>query len=95
VCDHVDICDYYYYYYYYIVAITTWNRSQWPRGLRRGTAAAILLVLWVRIPPVSWMSVSCDCCVLSGRGLCVGLITCPEESYRVWCVSVIVIVKPR
>jgi len=25
--------------------------------------------------------------VLSGRGLCVGLITCPEESsYRVWCV---------
>jgi hypothetical protein len=28
------------------------------------------------------MSVSCECCVLSGRGLCVGLITCPEESYR-------------
>jgi hypothetical protein len=23
--------------------------------------------------------------VLSGRGLCVGLITRPEESYRVWC----------
>jgi len=22
------------------------------------------------------------CCVLSGRGLCFGLITCPEESYR-------------
>jgi len=21
-------------------------------------------------------------CVLSGRGLCVGLITCPEDSYR-------------
>jgi hypothetical protein len=33
------------------------------------------------------MSVSCECCVLSGRGLCVGLIICPEESYRVWCVS--------
>jgi hypothetical protein len=33
------------------------------------------------------MSVSCECCVLSGRGLCDGLITCPEESYRVWCVS--------
>jgi len=28
------------------------------------------------------MSVSCECCVLSGRGLCVGLITRPEESYR-------------
>jgi len=41
----------------------------------------------VRIPPGSWMSVSCECCVLSGRGLCIGLITCPEESYRVrWCV---------
>jgi hypothetical protein len=26
-------------------------------------------------------------CVLSGRGLCVGLITRPEESYRVRCVS--------
>jgi hypothetical protein len=26
------------------------------------------------------------CCVLSGRGLCVGPITCPEDSYRVWCV---------
>jgi hypothetical protein len=33
------------------------------------------------------MFFSCECCVLSGRGLCVGLITRPEESYRVWCVS--------
>ena len=57
-------------------------RSQWPRGLRRGSAAARLLGLWVRIPPGAWMSVSCECCVLSGRGLCVGLITRPEESYR-------------
>jgi hypothetical protein len=32
------------------------------------------------------MSVSCECCVLSGRGLCVGLITRPEGSCRVWCV---------
>jgi hypothetical protein len=29
------------------------------------------------------MSVSCECCVLSGRCLCVGPITRPEESYRV------------
>jgi hypothetical protein len=26
------------------------------------------------------MSVSCECCVFSGRGLCNGLITRPEES---------------
>ena len=24
--------------------------------------------------------------MLSGRGLCNELITCPEESYRLWCV---------
>jgi hypothetical protein len=28
------------------------------------------------------MSVSCKCCVLSSRGLWVGVITRPEESYR-------------
>jgi hypothetical protein len=32
--------------------------------------------------------VCCQCCVLSSRGLCVELITRPEESYRVWCVWV-------
>jgi hypothetical protein len=32
------------------------------------------------------MFVCCECCVLSGRGLCYGLITRPEESYRLWCV---------
>ena len=26
--------------------------------------------------------------MLSGRGLCAGLITRPEESYRLWCVVV-------
>jgi len=31
---------------------------------------------------------SCEGCVLSVRGLCDGLITRPEESYPVWCVSV-------
>jgi hypothetical protein len=33
-------------------------------------------------------------CVLSVRGLCDGLITCPEKSYRVWCVCVSVIEEP-
>jgi hypothetical protein len=35
-----------------------------------------------------WMSVSCVCCVLIGRGPCVVPITRPEESYRMWCVWV-------
>jgi len=26
------------------------------------------------------------CCVLSGRGLCDGLITRPEESYQLCCI---------
>jgi hypothetical protein len=34
------------------------------------------------------MSVCCECCVLSVRGLCVCLITPPEESYRLRCVVV-------
>jgi len=55
----------------------------WPCGLRYGSAAAGLLGLWVRIPLGVCKSVSCECCVLSGSGLCVGLITRPEESYRV------------
>ena len=46
------------------------------------SAAARLLGLWVRIPPGESMFVSCECCVLSGRGLCDGLITRLEESYR-------------
>jgi hypothetical protein len=33
------------------------GRSQWPRGLRRRSAAARLLGFWVRIPPGAWMSV--------------------------------------
>jgi len=34
------------------------------------------------------MSFCWECCVLSGRGLCDGLITRPEESYRLWRVVV-------
>jgi hypothetical protein len=44
-----------------------------------------LLGLRVRIPPGAWMFV---CCVLSGRGLCDGLITRLEDSYRLWGVLV-------
>jgi hypothetical protein len=63
-------------------------RFQWPRGLRRRSAASCLLRLWVRIPRVVWMFVCCYCCLWSGRRLCDELITRPEESYRMWCVVV-------
>jgi hypothetical protein len=32
------------------------------------------------------MSISCECCLLSGRGFCDELVPRPEESYRLWCV---------
>jgi len=57
-----------------------------PRRLN-GSAATRLLGLWVRMPSGAWMFVSCECCVLSGRGFCLILITRQEESYRVWCVQ--------
>ena len=61
------------------------RQSQWPRGLRCGSTAARLLRLWVRIPPGAF--VCCECCVLSGKGLYVELITRPEESHRLWCIA--------
>jgi len=57
--------------------------SQWPCGI----VAAGLLGLWIRIPPEVWNSVSCDCCVLTGRGPSVGLITRTENSYWVLCIK--------
>jgi len=58
------------------------------RDLRRGYAAARLLLLRVRIPPAAWMAVSCDYCVLSGIGLCDGPIPRLEENYPV-CMCVL------
>ena len=52
------------------------------------STAARLLRSWVRIPPGAWIFICCECCVLSGRGLCDGLIIRPEESYRLWRVVV-------
>ena len=65
------------------------NGSPWPRSLRRGSAAARLLGLWVRIPPEERV------CLLSGRCPCDGLITRPEESYRLYCVVVCSLESPR
>jgi len=67
---------------------STFCRSQWPRGLKRRSAAACLMRLWVRNLPGAWMSVCCECCVLSGRGLCDKLLTRPQGYYRLWCIVV-------
>jgi hypothetical protein len=53
-------------------------RFQWSRCLRCRSTAARLLRSWVRIPPGAWIFVCCECCVLSGRGLCDELITSPR-----------------
>jgi len=61
------------------------SRSQWPHCLRRRSAAARLLSLWVRITQGALMSLCCEYCVLSGRGLCDKPITRPEVMpRRVW-----------
>jgi hypothetical protein len=63
------------------------RRSQWPRCLRRRSAAQRLLGSCVRILPGTWIFFSCTVFVLSGRGLCDGPILRPEESYyRLWSV---------
>ena len=64
------------------------SRYQQRRGLRRRSTAARLLRSWVRTPSGAWKFVCCECCVLSGRGLCDGLIIRSEESYRLWRVAV-------
>jgi hypothetical protein len=61
-------------------------RFQWPRDLRRGSAAARLLGLRAGIPLGAWMPFSCERCLLSRKVLCFGLITWPEESYCMQCV---------
>jgi len=70
------------------VLYDVYSRSQWLRGLRRRSSAASLLRLWTRNLPGAWMFVCCECCVLSGRGLCEELVSRQEESYRLWRVVV-------
>ena len=71
-----------------------YSRSQWPCGLRRRSTAARLLRSLVRSPLVAWMFVCCECCVLSFRGLCDGLITRPGSPTDCGA-SLCVIKKPR
>jgi len=59
------------------IPVTVWSKK-WDCG--RSLAGI------VGSSPPGGMNVSCECSVLSGRGLCDGLIASPEESYRVRCV---------
>ena len=63
------------------------RRPQWPRGLRRRSAASRLLRLWVRIPPAQWMFVvSIGCCRVEVSVTCWSLVQ--GESCRLWFVVV-------
>ena len=63
--------------------------KEWPipvAALSKSWACGCSLAWITGSNPTESMDVCCECYELSGRGLCVGLITPPEESYRVWCV---------
>jgi hypothetical protein len=53
----------------YINYVLSNSQDQWPRGLKRGSTFAYLLAFRFRSPPKAWRPVSCECRVLSGRGL--------------------------
>ena len=64
------------------------SRAHWPSSLRRRSTVVRLQRLWARNPPRAWMPLCCECCMLSGTGLGLGMMTHIEESYRLWCVVV-------
>jgi len=63
------------------------KRNRWPHGLRCRSAAAQVLRLWVRIPPVAGMFsvMSAVCCQVevSARGW-----SLVQGSYQLWCFVV-------
>jgi hypothetical protein len=71
------------------IAAEAWNGYRYLKGLASWEAARSRA--WdcdSSLPGIagSNLSVFYDCCVLSDRGLCVGLITRTGAFYRVWCV---------
>jgi len=64
---------------YPVTLMTSTGRPQWLRSLSRRSAAARLMGLRVRIPPWAQICVSCECCMLSGTGLCDGSIPHPDS----------------
>ena len=87
----------------YIQQIKRRNRIKVNVNCNNSNRAAALCKAWGSGPSLDcywrfefrWrhvcLSVSCNCCVLSGVGLCDGPITLPEEPYRVcFCLFVCV-----
>jgi hypothetical protein len=54
-----------------VLHINYLSRSQWPRRLRRGSAAARLLGLWVRVSPRAYVCLLWVLCVVRQRSLVV------------------------
>ena len=63
-----------------------WGNNPWWAISVAAHSKVRLLELWDRISPGHGCLSVVVCCVVSGRGHCVGLITRPEESDQVWCV---------
>ena len=72
--------------YEYLSLLRLGSIPEAARSIEAWVCGRSLAGIVVRILPQARIFVSCECCVLSGGGLCVGLITRPEESYRLWCV---------
>jgi hypothetical protein len=56
-------------------------------ALSKAWVCGLTLAGIVGLSPAGGMDVSCECCVLWGRGISVGLITCTEKFYRVCSVQ--------
>jgi hypothetical protein len=88
-CPHEVVMKWYWYFHFNLATLSRFW-FQWSSGPWRGSEAARLPVLRVRIPRRKWMSLSCVWCVLSGSGSWDRPITRPEGFYRFWCVWVFV-----
>ena len=75
---------------YALFSLNKMCRSQSPGGLRRGSAAARLLGLRVRIPPGTSMSFFCECCVLEVFATSRSIVQRSSTDYVFVCLRVLV-----
>ena len=70
----------------YFCCLDIWGSIPAAAGSKAWVCGRLLAGIAGSNPAWAWMYY--DCCVLSGGGLCVGLIIRQEDSYRVWRVWV-------